>query len=161
MEQNNQPIEGGCTCGEIRYSITERPLFTHCCHCLWCQRESGSAFALNAMIEADKVKLLQGKPKAVALPTKSGRGQTMWRCPTCQVNLWSHYAGAGTKVNFIRVGTLDDPSQMPPDIHIYTASKQPWVILPEGALHKEGYYDPKQDWPEASLKRLAILRDQG
>ncbi len=161
MEQSNPPIEGGCTCGEIRYSITDRPLFTHCCHCRWCQRESGSAFALNAMIEADKVKLLQGEPKPIPLPSNSGRGQTMWRCPTCQVNLWSHYAGAGTKVNFIRVGTLDDPDQMPPDIHIYTTSKQPWVILPEGIPHKKAYYDRKQDWPEASLKRLVALHNRG
>ena len=126
------PMEGGCACGGVRYRMTGAPIFVHCCHCRWCQRESGAAFALNALIEADRVVLLKGEPERVATPSASGKGQTFARCPDCHVALWSNYAGAGDLVNFVRVGTLDQPDRLPPDIHIYTASKQPWVVIPEG-----------------------------
>ncbi len=106
------------------------PLFVHCCHCRWCQRESGASFALNAMIETDRVTLLAGRPDMVETPSASGKGQKIARCPTCRIALWSHYAGARDAIAFVRVGTLDDPDALPPDIHIFTSSKQPWVLLP-------------------------------
>ena len=145
------PLEGGCTCGAVRYRMTGGPLFVHCCHCRWCQRETGAAFALNAMIEADRVVLLSGEPEMVAVPSESGRGQKIARCPECRVALWSNYAGAGDAVRFVRVGTLDEPGRLPPDIHIYTASKQPWVVIPEGARAVAEYYDREDHWPAASL----------
>jgi hypothetical protein len=123
--------DGGCACGEIRYRLNDAPIVVHCCHCRWCQRESGSAFALNAVIEAEQVELLVGTPEHVATPSASGRGQEVVRCPTCKVALWSHYGGAGTRASFVRVGTLDDPDACPPDVHIFTDSKQPWVTLPD------------------------------
>ena len=126
------PLEGGCDCRTVRYRLLSPPLFVHCCHCRWCQRESGASFALNAMIEADRVTLLAGQPEWVHTPSASGQGQTIVRCPTCRLALWSHYAGAGPLVTFVRVGTLDEPDQLPPDIHIFPASKQPWVVLPGG-----------------------------
>ncbi len=118
--------DGGCTCGAVRYRMTSTPLFVHCCHCRWCQRESGSAFAINAMIEADRVQLLQREPEAVLTPSASGKGQEILRCPACRIALWSHYAGAGDRICFVRVGTLDAPDRLPPDIHLFTSSKQPW-----------------------------------
>ena len=150
--------EGGCDCKAVRYRLTARPLFVHCCHCRWCQRESGAAFALNAMIETDKVELLKGEPVAVMTPSESGKGQTIYRCPDCHVALWSHYAGAGDKICFVRVGALDNPDRLPPDIHIYTASKQPWVSLADGAPTVPEYYSRKQYWPPESLERLQALR---
>jgi hypothetical protein len=153
-------LEGGCTCGAVRYRIAGPPLFTHCCHCRWCQRETGSAFALNAMIERARVEVLAGAPQPVLTPSQSGRGQTIVRCPTCRVALWSHYAGAGEAVAFVRVGTLYEPDALPPDIHIFTASKQPWVVLPPGAAAVPEYYDLNQHWPAASLERRRILREQ-
>ena len=150
--------EGGCTCGAVRYRLTDGPLFVHCCHCRWCQRESGSAFALNAMIEADRLTLLAGTPEPLPTPSASGRGQTIMRCPQCRVALWSHYAGAGPSVSFVRVGTLDAPDAFPPDIHIFTASKQPWVQLPTGALAVDAYYDRTTCWPAAALARMDALR---
>ncbi|MCB1575632.1 MAG: GFA family protein, partial [Xanthomonadales bacterium] len=126
------PLRGRCTCGEVQYEITDKPLFVHCCHCRWCQRETGTAFALNAMIESWKVVLTMGEPEAVMTPSNSGKGQKIMRCPTCRVAVWSHYAGAGDAVKFVRVGTLEDPDGLPPDIHIFTESKQPWVVLPDG-----------------------------
>ena len=138
--------------------MTSGPLFVHCCHCRWCQRETGTAFALNAMIEADRVELLTGEPEIVHTPSNSGRGQDIVRCPTCRVAIWSHYAGAGAKVCFIRVGTLDEPDRLPPNVHIFTASKQPWVVLPEGTPAVAEYYDLNKLWPAESLERRRIMR---
>jgi hypothetical protein len=150
-------MDGGCTCRAVRYRLKSRPMFVHCCHCRWCQRETGAAFALNAMIEADRVETLAGSPEIVLTPTLSGKGQKIARCPTCRVALWSNYAGAGDKVRFVRVGTLDDPDALPPDIHIYTASKQPWVRLPPETPAVPEYYDRDQFWPADSLARRKAL----
>ena len=151
------PIEGGCDCRVIRYRMETAPLFVHCCHCRWCQRETGTAFALNAMIEADRVKLLAGNLDLVDTPSASGRGQKIARCPTCRIAVWSHYSGAGTAVSFVRVGTLDNPDCLPPDIHIFTSSKQPWVVLPPGTPAVPEYYDRRQYWPAESLERREAL----
>jgi hypothetical protein len=151
------PLEGGCTCKAIRYRMMTRPMFVHCCHCRWCQRETGTSFALNAMIEADRVIVLSGAPEIVNTPSSSGKGQKIWRCPTCRIALWSNYAGAGAAVHFVRVGTLDRPDALPPDIHIFTASKQPWVVLPEGMPAVAEYYDASDYWPTESLARRAAV----
>ncbi|SFN38461.1 GFA family protein [Dokdonella immobilis] len=158
--QGNEPypVEGGCDCGAVRYRLLSAPLFVHCCHCRWCQRESGSAFALNAMIEAGRVDLIAGEPDLVETPSASGRGQRIARCPTCRIALWSHYAGAGETICFVRVGSLDEPDRLPPDIHIFTESRQPWVVLAADKPVCAGYYDRKQHWPQESLDRLAELR---
>lgn len=151
-------FDGRCTCGSIRYRMTSEPLFVHCCHCRWCQRETGASFALNAMIEADRVLLLQGDPVTVATPSSSGRGQKIIRCPACRVALWSNYAGAGDAIRFVRVGTLEDPDRFPPDIHIFTSSKQPWVLLPAGVRVVPEYYDLEACWPPSSLERRRALK---
>ncbi len=152
------PIEGGCDCGAIRYRINTAPLVVHCCHCRWCQRESGASFALNAMIESDRVVSLEAEPELVNTPSASGRGQQIARCQTCRIALWSHYSGAGTVLAFVRVGTLDNPDLLPPDIHIFTESKQPWIVLPAGVPAVPAYYDREKYWSRASLeRRQAIL----
>lgn len=152
-------LEGGCTCGAVRYRMTRKPMFVHCCHCRWCQRETGASFALNALIEADRVIVLKGEPERVDTPSESGKGQKIFRCPTCRIALWSNYAGAGDAVRFVRVGTLDDPDRLPPDIHIYTRSKQPWVLLPPDTPAVPEYYDRAEYWPEESLaRRRALIR---
>ena len=148
MASNSTSFDGGCTCRHVRYRMTSRPMFVHCCHCRWCQRESGAAFALNAMIEADRVELLEGEPEAVMTPSASGKGQKIWRCPECRVAVWSNYAGAGDALRFVRVGTLDEPDHLPPDIHIFTVSKQPWVVLPDGTPAVEEYYQASRDVAE-------------
>jgi len=152
------PQEGGCACGAARYRMASAPLFVHCCHCRWCQRESGASFALNAMIEAERVTLLQGEVELVMTPSQSGKGQKIARCVRCHVALWSHYAGAGDSVSFVRVGTLDQPDGLPPDIHIFTMSRQPWVILPPGAPAVAEYYRRSEYWPAASIERIKALQ---
>jgi hypothetical protein len=126
-------MDGGCTCGHVRYRLNGRPMFVNCCHCRWCQRETGAAFALNALYESERLELLSGTPDIVVTPSASGKGQKIARCPKCRVAVWSHYSSADTLIAFVRVGTLDEPGQLPPDAHIFTASKQPWVVVPPGA----------------------------
>ena len=155
---NRFPLDGGCDCRTIRFRMETRPLFVHCCHCRWCQRETGASFALNAMIEADRVTLLGGDPETVDTPSASGRGQKIARCPKCHIAVWSNYSGAGPKVRFVRVGTLDEPDLLPPDIHIFTASKQPWVVLPPETPAVPEFYDIDQVWPEESLARRKALK---
>jgi len=150
---------GRCSCGAARYRLTSPPMFVHACHCTECQRLSGSAFAVNAMIEADRVETLAGEPEPAPVTGTSGRLQAIFRCPRCKVALWSHYPGAGAKVCFVRVGTLEEPARLPPDIHIFTATKLPWLTLPETIPAVEEYYAAKDYWPAASLSRRAALRD--
>ena len=152
------PLDGGCTCRAVRYRLHGRPLFVHCCHCTWCQRETGSAFAVNALIESDRVELLAGAVDQVLTPSASGKGQAIARCPQCRVAVWSHYAGFGQAVSFIRVGTLDDPARFPPDIHIFTSTRQPWVVLPPGTPAVPEYYRASAHWPAESLARRERLR---
>ncbi len=132
--------DGQCTCGALRYRLRSNPLFVHCCHCRWCQRETGTAFALNALIESDRVDVLSGMPERVPVPSQSGKGQIILRCPECRVAVWSHYAGAGETLSFVRVGTLLEPERLPPDIHIFTESKLPWVEPGGGTPVRETYY---------------------
>lgn len=149
--------EGGCGCGAVRFRMQGAPMFVHCCHCRWCQRESGSAFAVNAMIESDRVQLLQGETETIDTPSASGKGQLIVRCARCRIALWSHYAGAGKSVSFVRVGTLDASDSLPPDIHVFTSSKQPWVKLPSGTPAVDEYYSASKLWPAESLARRAAL----
>lgn len=158
MTDPHQALDGGCTCRAVRYRLTSRPMFVHCCHCRWCQRETGASFALNALIEADRVVVTGGAPEIVDTPTSSGRGQRIARCPACRIALWSNYGGAGDVVRFVRVGTLDDPDLCPPDIHIFTMSKQPWVVLPPGTPAVAEYYDAGAHWPNESLERRRALK---
>jgi hypothetical protein len=147
--------EGGCACGAVRYRLTSDPLFTHCCHCLNCQRQTGSAFVINLLIEADRVELLAGDPQPVDVPRDGGRTQTIWRCPACQIAVFSEYTRP--EVRFVRGGTLDDPAAVAPDVHIYTRSKLPWVALPDSVPAFDVYYDMKKLWPAASLKRVEAV----
>lgn len=157
-EDQHASMDGGCTCGAVRYRLKARPMFVHCCHCTWCQRETGSAFAVNALIEASQVELLQGNLVQTTLPSSSGKGQVLNRCADCGVAVWSNYAGAGPTIHFVRAGTLDDPSQVPADIHIYTSTKQPWVILPDGVPAVAEYYKSADYWPADSRARFKTAR---
>jgi hypothetical protein len=147
------PAEGGCSCGAVRYRLSSDPLFTHCCHCLNCQRQTGSAFVINLLVEADHVELLAGGPQPVDVPRDGGSSQRIFRCPTCRVAVFSEYGRP--EIKFVRAGTLDDPSNVEPDVHIYTRSKVPWITLPGSVPAFEEFYDMKALWPPASLERLS------
>ncbi|MGH8442298.1 MAG: GFA family protein [Nevskiaceae bacterium] len=145
-------FDGGCDCRAVRYRMNGRPMIVHGCHCSWCQRETGSAFAINAVIETARL-VVEGEVEVVDTPSASGQGQKVARCPKCKVALWSNYASAGPSMRFVRVGTLDDPGQFPPDIHIFTSTKQPWLPLPAGVPAFREFYNPKELWPAPALAR--------
>ena len=153
-------FEGRCSCGEVRFRMSSPPLIVHACHCTECQRLSGGAFAINALIEADRVEILSGAPEPVPVIGTSGKPQSIFRCPRCRVALWSHYPGGGTKLSFIRVGTLDEPSRLTPDIHIYTSTKVPWLALPPDVPAVAEYYSAREVWSEESLERSRRLRER-
>ncbi|HUA78537.1 MAG TPA: GFA family protein [Acetobacteraceae bacterium] len=152
MADQEQGLEGGCACGAVRYRLEAAPMFVHCCHCRDCQRQTGSAFVLNALIETDRLSVLAREPQPISVPTDSGRPHRIFRCPTCQTAVWSEYGGRAA-LRFVRIGTLDDPTALKPDVHIYARSKLPWLALPADAPAFESYYDAKQLWPAASLER--------
>lgn len=154
-------MQGRCTCGAVRYRLTDRPLVVHCCHCSWCQRESGSAFAVNAMIETDRLQV-EGAVEEVTVPSASGKGQVVARCPACRVALYGHYAGSGRLTAFVRVGTMDAPGDCPPDVHIFTTTRLPWVALPPDVPAFEEYYRASEVWrPDALARRAALRASQG
>jgi len=166
MTKQKGPFEGGCACGHVRYEMTSKPMIIHCCHCRWCQRESGASFAVNALIEADRVKITKGDVAEILVPSISGAGQRFARCPNCQVTLWTNYlalsGGLGEVVRFIRVGTLDNPDPFSPDVHIFTSTKQPWVILPPDVPAFEEYFVIKDIWsPESLVRRVALHETTG
>ncbi|QIG51199.1 GFA family protein [Nordella sp. HKS 07] len=153
-------LEGGCACGKIRYRLAMPPMFVNCCHCRDCQRQTGSAFVINALTEMDRIEVLRGTPEAVSVPTDSGRPHDIYRCPDCRIALWGDY-GRRPGLRFLRVGTLDDPAALTPDAHIFTRSKLPWVRLPDHARAFEIYYDMEKEWPPDSLKRREAILGPG
>ncbi|HSD03796.1 MAG TPA: GFA family protein [Gaiellales bacterium] len=148
-------LEGGCSCGAVRYRLRSEPMFVHCCHCLNCQRQTGSAFVINLLIEADRVEVVEGEPRAVDVPRDDGSSQRIFRCPACQVAVFSEYTRP--EVLFVRAGTLDDPAQVSPDVHIYTRSKLDWVAIAEAVPAFDVYYDTKALWPAESYDRLRAV----
>ena len=151
------PLSGSCFCGAVPYRLESPPMFVHCCHCRDCQRQTGSIFVINAIIETDRIALLAGTPEPVTMRTDSGRPHDIYRCPVCQTALWSDY-GRRPTLRFVRVATLDDPSALPPNAHIFTRSKLRWVHLPKGVPAFEAYYDMAKLWPAESLaRRYAVL----
>ncbi|MEL6184475.1 MAG: GFA family protein [Myxococcota bacterium] len=157
----DESLHGGCACGYVRFVMRGPPMMVHCCHCTWCQRETGTGFALNALIERDRVECLKGEVEVVDTPTASGDGQLIARCPRCRVAVWSQYALGRIRdlVYFVRVGALDTPSAVPPDIHIFTSTKLPWVILDDGVPVFEEYYRADEVWSAESLRRRQALKD--
>jgi len=151
-------MHGRCTCGEIEYALGDSFMCVHSCHCTWCQRETGSAFALNGLIERAKLTVIKGMPMEVETASNSGKGQTIVRCPSCHVALWSHYSGAGRALAFVRVGTLDQAREITPDVFIFTSTAVPWMRFPDGAQGDPHYYPTKEVWtPEAIARRTVAL----
>jgi hypothetical protein len=142
--------DGGCACGTVRYRLTAEPLFVHCCHCTSCQRQTGSAFVINLLIERNHVDV-SGEPGTVAVARDSGGEQRIYRCSSCQVAVWSEYTYP--HIWFVRAGTLDDARSVRPDVHIFTRSKVDWVTLPDDAPAFATFYDIDKLWPQASLER--------
>lgn len=160
MNNTIDDCEGGCACGYVRYQLNTPPLIVHCCHCRYCQRQTGSAFVINALYETKQVKLLSGAVHEIDTPSPSGKGQTIARCPECYVAVWSNYfmGGINKMIRFVRVGTLDNPDLLPPNVNIFTETKQPWVKLPANTLSVPVFYNYKTTWSaENQLIRNKLL----
>jgi len=155
---SDEELTGGCACAAVRYRLTTTPMFVHCCHCLDCQRQTGSAFVINVLIESDRVESLGRPPDRVPVPRSGTKRQQIYRCPACETAVWSTYTRKN--ILFVRAGTLDDPSAVEPDVHIFTRSKVPWLMLPETTPSFTSYYDTQKLWPAASLQRLEALRSR-
>ncbi|MEZ5572796.1 MAG: GFA family protein [Halioglobus sp.] len=161
MSNKFEPLTGGCTCGLVRYTVRAEPLIVHACHCRRCQNQSGGPHVINALLEADHIEQTSGELESLQVPTPSGKGQTIVRCSSCKVAIWSHYdfGGLGQHICFLRVGTLDRPDTCPPDVHIYTSTKLPWYLIHPSQRAVEEYYDTKTTWRPESMARLNALRN--
>jgi hypothetical protein len=149
------PVQtGGCACGAIRYRVTEKPLIVHACHCLDCQRHTGSAFVLNLWIERKFVEADYSLLKTYRLTAGTGQPHDIYYCPNCGIRLWSHYHASPGDTLLLRAGTLDDPAAITPDVHIFTRNKLPWVQLPPGARAFETMYKLADVWTDESRARL-------
>lgn len=156
----NKSHEGGCGCGAVRYRLTDDPIFVNNCHCRLCQRQTGTASAVNAFIETSQLQHLTGKLTEHEFGTGSGGTQTVVRCANCGTPLWSHFSGLDRKAAAVRVGTLDDPSAVRPDAVIYTDHKLAWVALPDGIPQFNAYYAYAERLPPDRLNRLKSLLAQ-
>jgi hypothetical protein len=166
-EQDFTPIRGHCDCKAITYELLASFLCIHCCHCTWCQRESGSAFALNAIIESSNFRLTSTlAPRHVPTPTPSGDGQIIARCPECWVAVYADYGGDGQRLKYVKLGTIDHADRaragIKPDVHIFTSTKLEWVDLSgereKGVPIYEGYYRRTEVWSEEANRRFDILK---
>jgi hypothetical protein len=113
---------------------------------------------INVLIESDRVESLGRPPDRVPVPRSGTKRQQIYRCPACETAVWSTYTRKN--ILFVRAGTLDDPSAVEPDVHIFTRSKVPWLMLPETTPSFTSYYDTQKLWPAASLQRLEALRSR-
>lgn len=151
---SDQSLQGGCACGDIRYTLLDRPMIVQACHCLDCQKQSGSAFVINMWIEADKVSVTGEQMAKVELKGGSGKPHDVFFCARCGTTLMSRYHAAPGRNYFVRAGTLDNPSAVTPQAHIHTSSKLPWLKLDDNIPVFTGFYNLKAFWPQASIDRL-------
>lgn len=126
-----------------------------------CQRETGSAFVLNATIELSRYTNLGADPILTDIPSATGQGQCIARCPKCYIAVWSVYGGGSDMpLRTVRVGTLDDPNVCPPQCHIYTSTKQKWLKLQDELPEHAEEYDREKYWDKESLERMAKVREE-
>ena len=147
---------GGCTCGDIRYTILDEPIFTHACHCTLCQRYTASAFVVHSPIETKNLIVNSGSLTETPGPSGSGKGHIIKRCSNCGDQIYSHFGG-NEMMAVLKTTTLDDPNRFPPQAHIFVKSKLKWLEL-GGTIPKfDEYYDREEVYPKESLERRKKL----
>jgi hypothetical protein len=128
--------EGGCHCGASRYHCTSEPELTFYCHCRDCQRTTGSPYSMELMVADDGFEI-EGSLSSYVVTGDSGKPVTRWFCSACGSGIYLESAADPGYV-FLKVGSLDDASWVKPDVHIYTAAKQPWTHISDGLPEYEG-----------------------
>lgn len=129
--------EGGCQCGQLRYSITGEPIAVVACHCGHCQKQSGSAFGMTMVIKKSAFKWLAGQPRKIELTADSGNKKKGEFCGNCGSRIRNENAMLPDSYN-LKPGTLDDTSWFEPIAHVWVGTKQPWSNIPEGMPTFEG-----------------------
>ena len=123
-------IQGGCLCGAVRYTSTAEPVMTAICQCTHCQRQSGSAFSVNVGIPKGSLQYTGDIP--ATFEDKGTSGQPVHRrfCNKCGSPIVSEVEATPT-LDWLKSGTLDDPSWLQPQVSVWSDSGQPWVKLPD------------------------------
>lgn len=120
-------ISGGCSCGKARFSASADPTFVAVCHCIACQKASGSAFAVVVAYPAEAL-TVTGEVTTYDSKGDSGLAKHYRFCPTCGSPVFSS-VDAIPGMLMVRAGSFDDPSWVKPVMEIQCVSKQPWVSL--------------------------------
>lgn len=131
------PVTGGCQCGNIRYTLKAPPLTLYCCHCTECQRQSSSAFGMSMRVGLADVEVIGKMARHTRSKTESGSALVCEFCPSCGVRLF-HRREAYEADLSLKAGSLDDTSWLVPAGHIWTGSKQKWVVIAQGELSYAG-----------------------
>ena len=125
-------ITGGCQCGAIRYEFNGEPVQQVACHCTDCQHQSGSAFGMSVVVNADDFRITKGEPKHYHSTSSTGRRKLGAFCHECGNRIYHQPEWRRGRIS-IKAGTLDDASWLKPQVHLWTKSRQPWVIIPDDA----------------------------
>ena len=131
------PVTGGCQCGAVRYELWDAPETVYFCHCTECRKQSASAFGISVIMRASAFKLTAGQPRVWQRDTDSGNRLDCWFCPDCGTRVW-HVSSASPAFRSVKGGSLDAAPDMSGAAHIFTDSKLPGVVIPEGALSFPG-----------------------
>lgn len=149
--QTSYTCTGRCKCGALRYRLDGQPLFTHACHCLNCQRNTGTAFSMTTIVLTADLTITEGEVAA----TKPSPRSTALSCANCGTLIYTASTAFPVTV-IVKSGTFDDPNVVTPGAHIWVKRKQPWVILPEDVPQFEEAYDRDEVWPAESLARFRV-----
>tara|TARA_B100000579_G_scaffold278075_1_gene230015 strand:- start:122 stop:604 length:483 start_codon:yes stop_codon:yes gene_type:complete len=156
--ENNEKLKGGCICGQVKYYITEKPLFTQACHCKDCKVLTGSSYVVNSSV-LENTLFVEGEVSSTELKAGSGASCKTYFCNKCGAYVYADYDSAFKRLT-LRTKTLNNPENFPPQVHIFTKDKDPWLNLSKDVTCFEEMYDPKKIWPEESLKRYSkYLKD--
>ena len=149
--KNNQSLTGGCICGQVKYQIIDKPLFTQACHCKDCKVLTGSSYVVNSSI-LENTLIVEGEVSSTELKAGSGASYKTYFCTKCGNYVYADYDSAVGRLT-VRTKTLDNSEKFPPQVHIFTKDKDPWLNLSEDVICFKEMYDQKKTWPEDSLNR--------
>ncbi|KAF2745691.1 hypothetical protein M011DRAFT_426808 [Sporormia fimetaria CBS 119925] len=148
-------VHGGCTCTYIRYQLLRPPLFCYACHCVECQKSSGSAFASIATVEFDALSTLSSARPLLIPVSSSHRYKMLATCPRCRDVCWT-WTNVSPATLDVRIGTLDLPNLFAPDVHIFVGAMVDWIRLPEEVGKLKGDFEWREVYPRESVVRLEM-----